>query len=110
MYHPFLSAAMFGPEDLSQHLRHSEMRRKELGEELRPLYGTDTYDSNGRDFAHAVAQAEKQGKIPLANEHWFNVVKVDIVLDLIRGKIQQPAELGRNPTCIPDDISILSRP
>ena len=95
---------MFGREHIAQHLRHSDMRRKELEEDFAPLYGKDTYESCRQVFVKAVSDAEVGGKIPLANEHWFNVFKQDILLGLLRGEIQEPAELGRNPTSLPDDL------
>lgn len=103
VYHSFLMAGMFGPEHLSQHLQHSSMREKEIREDLQPFRGTETYEENQRDLVSAVSEAERRGKIVFANEHWFNVFCVDVVLDLIR---DTTTELGRNPTHIADDLFI----
>jgi hypothetical protein len=104
VYHPFLMAAMFGPDHLAQYLQHSEARQKELDEDMQPLYGSDTYEQAATAFKAAVYEAEAGGKVAIANEHWFNVFKPSLVLNLLRGKIDQPSDLGSNPTCIEDDI------
>lgn len=104
IYHPFLTAAMFGPEQLAQHLKHSDMRKHELEVDMVPLQVPDTYASNRAAFEAAVAKAEEAGKVPISNEHWFNVFREQVVLDLIRDKIKEPNELGRNPTHLPDEF------
>jgi hypothetical protein len=40
----------------------------------------------------------------VANDHWFNVCKTDIVLGLLRGEIHEPDQLGRNPTHMSDEV------
>ena len=102
--HPYLSAAMFGPNHIAQYTRHSEMRQKELDVDLAPLMNNDTYESSAEQFTKAVQAAHKDGKVPMANEHWFNCFKIDFVLGLIRGEIQKPEQLGRNPTHLPYEI------
>jgi hypothetical protein len=104
IYHPFLMAAMFGPERIEQNMRHSEVRRKELEEDLVPLYGEDTFASCKQQFVQAVESAKNAGKIPLSNEHWFNVIDTDKVYGLMRGRITQPEQLGNNPTFLADEI------
>ncbi|KAI0164946.1 hypothetical protein GGR57DRAFT_451165 [Xylariaceae sp. FL1272] len=102
--HPWVSAAMFGREHVAQHLRHSEIRQEEIDEDLGPLIGSDTFQSCCESFKKDVADAQRRGTIPVANEHWFNVFKLDQVLGLIRGEIIEPYQLGRNPTHLPDEI------
>jgi hypothetical protein len=104
IYHPYLMAAMFGPQRLGKQMHHSEARRKELEEDLVPLYGDDTYDSCTRQFVRAVDDARTRGRVPVSNEHWFNVLENDIVHDLLRDKIETPKQLGKNPTYLPDSI------
>jgi hypothetical protein len=104
IYHPFLMAAMFGPERIEPQMRHSEARRKELEEDLLPLYGDDTYASCKQQFIKAVEHARADGKIPLSNEHWFNVFDTKKVLDISRGNIREPQQLGSNPTYLPDEM------
>lgn len=103
IYHPFLMAAMFGPEELAQHLKHSQMRQSEL-ENRGALPGSDaTYESDRNQFLENVEEAEKDGKVVLSNEHWFNVFKKDLVIKIIRDEIEEPSGLGKNPTVIPDE-------
>jgi hypothetical protein len=104
IYHPFLMAAMFGPERIEPRMRHSEARRKELEEDLLPLYGDDTYASCKQQFIKTANDVQTRGKIPLANEHWFNVFDTKIVLDISRGNISEPQQLGDNPTYLPDEM------
>lgn len=105
IYHPFLPAAMFGRQDhIVQHMRPSALRQKELDEDIVPLLGDDTYQSCREAFTHAVTHAQDSGKIPVANEHWFNVLQIENVLGLLRNEIQQPVQLGRNPTHLPDAV------
>lgn len=97
-------AAMFGPERVEQHMHHSELRRKELEEDLLPLYGDDTYASCQQQFIQAVNDAKAHGRIPVANEHWFNVLDTNKVLDLMRENVREPHQLGSNPTYLPDEM------
>lgn len=108
--HPYLSAAMFGPDHIAQYMQHSEIRRKELEEDLPHLMTNDTYQSCREAFTKAVETAQAAGKAPLANEHWFNCFKLELVLGLIRDEIQTPEQLGRNPTHLPDEIFDTLRP
>jgi hypothetical protein len=101
--HPFIAAATFGREHKSQHMRHSAQRQKELEEVFAPLLGDDTFQSCSEAFSAAVEAMHTKGKVPVANEHWFNVCKIDIVLGLLRGEIHEPGQLGRNPTHMPDE-------
>ena len=68
--HPFLPAAEFGPQTLVRQLQHSEIRQREIEQES---VTNDTFDGCRDAFLDAVDQADKQGKIVLANEHWFKV-------------------------------------
>lgn len=94
-------AAMFGPEHLAQHLNHSQARSNELEQQSKTISGTDTYASNTTAFLEAIAKAERDGKIPIANEHWFNVFRTDVLLDLFRGKENA---ITSNPTVLPDNV------
>jgi len=69
IYHPYLTAAMFGPEHLAQHLEHSQTRCDELQQESKTIFGTDSYASNTTALLESIAKAELGGKIPIANEH-----------------------------------------
>lgn len=40
----------------------------------------------------------------MANEHWFNVLDTNKVLDLLRENIHEPHQLGSNPTYLPDEM------
>ena len=102
--HPYLSAAMFGPDHISKYMRHSEMRQKELDVDLAPLMGEDTYQSSSEGLSRSVKTAHEAGRVPMANEHWFNCFRIELVLGLIRGEVQKPEQLGRNPTHIPDEL------
>ncbi|KAF2486462.1 hypothetical protein BDY17DRAFT_79558 [Neohortaea acidophila] len=110
IYHPFLTSAMFGPERISLYFRHSDAREKEVRQQRADC--PDTPATCRQALTDAVAQAEKEGKIPFLNEHWFDVLKVDVVLELLRGGIplDQPSALGTNPTYLADDFFHALRP
>ena len=108
--HPFVPAAQFGPECMIQHLRHSEARQKELDEQKATIFGNDTYQSCREAFESAVKEAHQNAKVPVANEHWLLLLRIELVLGLLRGEIQEPAQLGRNPTHLPDEIFHSLRP
>lgn len=67
-----------------------------------PWYGTDTYASSAADFSTLVAEANKDGKILLANEHGLNVLKQDLMLAIGRGETLP--DVGANPTAIPNSL------
>lgn len=108
--HPYVSAAMFGPEHIAQHLHHSAARQRELDEDLPPLMGTDTYSTCTSAFRSAVSDAQAAGKTPLANEHWFNVLRLEVVLGLVRGEITTAEQLDANPTVLPTELYASLRP
>lgn len=101
IYHPYLMAAMFSPEYLAQHLKHSQARSDELEQQSKTIFGTDTYTSRTTAYLEAIAKAELNGKIPIANEHGFNIFRTDVVLDLFRGKDNA---IASNPTVLPDNV------
>jgi hypothetical protein len=104
IYHPFLSAAMFGPEELTQHLKRPNAQLDDwTNNHTLPGYDA-TFDSDRAAFVTDLEHAEERGKLPIANEHWFNVVRKDQVLDLLRDPSYQAPDLGQNPTHIPDDL------
>jgi hypothetical protein len=103
IYHPFICAAMFGPENGGQHLRRAVY--KNLGEELGHVPGDDaTFASDMQQFVTNIAETERKGKVVLANEHWFNVLKLEHWTGLLRDPDYQDSSLGTNPTHIPDDF------
>ena len=55
-------------------------------------------------------EAHQNAKVPVANEHWLLLLRLELVLGLLRGEIQEPAQLGRNPTHLPDEIFHSLRP
>ena len=110
IYHPFLSAAMFGPDQIANYLEHSEIREEELATYRKTLAVPDTYAENIRKLESAVQSAKESGKIAVSNEHWFNMMSSDMVLRLLRGDISEPDQLGRNPTLLPDELFDAVRP
>lgn len=104
VYHPFLPGAMFGPERIVQHLKLSDARQRELNERRRGPGSDATYDTDRKKFVQATAAAESDGKVPIANEHWFNVLTKEHYLKLLRDPSYQASGLGGNPTHIPDDM------
>ncbi|KAK3722487.1 hypothetical protein LTR37_002479 [Vermiconidia calcicola] len=104
IYHPFMIAAMFGPEEVWQHMKDQSFRKINLGEECKPVYDDATFENSQEAFVEAVGAAEKEGKVVLSNEHWFNLLKTDVFVDLVRGNVPEPAGLPKNPTHIPNDI------
>lgn len=66
-----------------------------------PFYGTDTYESCGRDLEGAVEKARAEGKGLLVNEHGVNILNQDLMFQIARSeKYDVPA----NPTAIPDHL------
>lgn len=103
-------AAMFGPERCVHEMQISEARRKEVEVDLVPLYTGDTYASCREQLVHAVDSARANGRIPVSNEHWFNLLHTDEVLEINRGNITSPDQLGSNPTYMPDELFHTLRP
>jgi len=105
IYHPYLTAAMFGPEALKNLLAPSPTRAAEMGltpEVQQAIFTSpETYASSTERFLDALTRAEKDGRVPVANEHWFNVFRKELVWDLVRGK---QTSISKNPTAIPDAV------
>ncbi len=104
IYHPYLPAWMFGSEGLFLQMHNcSGMRRKEK-EDMAPLYGDDTYADCTERLVEAATRAREGGKLPIANEHWFGVLRHEVVLGLVSGTIADTRQLGSNPTYMPDEL------
>jgi hypothetical protein len=104
IYHPFVMAAMFGPEHIAQYLKHSQMRQDEI-DTHRSMPGMDaTFESDGKQFIKNIEEADKTGKIVLANEHWYNILDRDLVIKIIRGEVTEPSSFGENPTILSLDL------
>lgn len=93
-----------------QYLKHCEGREKELDGYKATIFGNETYQSSREAFERALQEAYRAGKVPVANEHWLLVFHIELVLGLLRGSIQEPSQLGRNPTHLPDEIFDTLRP
>jgi hypothetical protein len=106
-YHGFSSAALYGPERIQQHLRHSEAAERaqiEWGTKF-PTENSKTYESSNKDLVEKIDAAEDQGKIFFGKEHCSCIIKHDLVIKSLRGDpFEVPAPTMSNPTCIPDHI------
>lgn len=93
---------MLGPENLGQQLTVSKARQIEKAK--RGPLDDATYESDRLQYLKDIEEAETQGKVAIANEHWFCVFKKELVIQLVRDEIKEPSKFGNNPTVIPDDI------
>lgn len=94
---------MFGDDRVNKHLKHSQAMADSLLK-MRAMGDGKTFEQSATEFEQRVYELEAQGKGWISNEHWFNVLKPEFVLDAVRGKLQGPETFGENPTWIPDEI------
>ncbi|KAI6825718.1 hypothetical protein KC342_g10908 [Hortaea werneckii] len=116
LYHPFLPAALYGPERYQQKTKHcaaADEVQREWGtsEEFRE-WDVVTYESANRKLVEEIEAAERQNKSIFCSEHLNALMKHDRMLSHLRSpnrnpnpQIPLPAEpTPENPTNIPSPL------
>ena len=96
-------AQMFGKGRRRLNLQRSNEEQKEADDPRRSLWTDDTIEDSVNVLQSKISEAKNKGSVPVANEHWFNVVKPEIVVGILRKEISGISS-DQNPTYIPDDI------
>lgn len=108
-YHPYVTAGCLGPDKLNYDIYTTDPERARLVRELwEPLcQDSFTFASAERDMVAAVDTIEKEGKIPLVNEHCCYVLRRQLLVEAVNARrLPDPATLATtgNPTVLPDDL------
>ncbi|KAI7154025.1 hypothetical protein KC349_g7938 [Hortaea werneckii] len=118
LYHPFLPAALYGPERYQQKTKHcaaADEVQREWGtsEEFRE-WNVVTYESANRKLVEEIEAAERQNKSIFCSEHLNALMKQDRMLTHLRSPNRNtnptttpasPQEsIPENPTNIPDPL------
>ncbi|KAI7231521.1 hypothetical protein KC330_g6384 [Hortaea werneckii] len=115
LYHPFLPAALYGPERYQQKTKHcaaADEVQREWGtsEEFRE-WNVVTYESANRKLVEEIEAAERQNKSIFCSEHLNALMKQDRMLSHLRSpnrnnpQIPPPAKpIPENPTNIPETL------
>ncbi|KAI7489208.1 hypothetical protein KC351_g1496 [Hortaea werneckii] len=119
LYHPFLPAALYGPERYQQKTKHcaaADEVQREWGtsEEFRE-WNTVTYESANRKLVEEIEAAERQNKSVFCSEHLNALMKQDRMLSHLRSPTRNtnlptpsssshPEPTPENPTNIPETL------
>ncbi|KAI7283856.1 hypothetical protein KC345_g2682 [Hortaea werneckii] len=113
LYHPFLPAALYGPERYQQKTKHcaaADGVQREWGtsEEFRE-WNVVTYESANRRLVEEIEAAERQNKSIFCSEHLNALMKQDRMLSHLRrpqkSKTSSSSEpIPGNPTYIPETL------
>ncbi|KAI7369572.1 hypothetical protein KC354_g1833 [Hortaea werneckii] len=114
LYHPFLPAALYGPERYQQKTKHcaaADEVQREWGtsEEFRE-WNVVTYESANRKLVEEIEAAERQNKSIFCSEHLNALMKHDRMLSHLRSpnrNHQNPPPVEptpENPTNIPSPL------
>ncbi|KAI7637872.1 hypothetical protein KC343_g471 [Hortaea werneckii] len=117
LYHPFLPAALYGPERYQQKTKHcaaADEVQREWGtsEEFRE-WNVVTYESANRKLVEEIEAAERQNKSIFCSEHLNALMKHDRMLTHLRSPTRNshpttPSSasepIPENPTYLPDPL------
>ncbi|TKA25900.1 hypothetical protein B0A50_05655 [Salinomyces thailandicus] len=110
LYHPFLPAALYGPERYQVKTKHCQeaddvQRYWGESEEFRE-WNVITYEAAFQKLMEATegAEAEVVGKSIFCNEHLNALMRHDVMLDYLKPDMKMVGTTDYNPTCLPDDF------